>query len=130
MNPVKEITNRRPSNYSHWHRNVLPQYCRLTDGDWFEMRKFNNILIPVACIETMEIGGLFIKNAQDLYPLWETKASLLQAIKDKMNIPVFIVRHTSDCKLFSVARLSDSNGESLAKVMSEEEYTYFLENLQ
>lgn len=130
MNPLKELTGRRPTNYSQWHRPpTLPPSCLLADTDWFEMRQVNGVVRPVACIETMQIGALFIRNAQQEYPLWDTKRHLLIAIAVYMNIPVYIVRHTSDCKLFSVARLTIKGQESLHQIMDEDEYKYFLINL-
>jgi len=126
--PPKEITGKRPTNYSTWHRSNLPEYCYMVDGDWFEMRERDDQLVPVACFETIEIGGLFIPNAQKEYLLWKAKVALYQHIKQKMGIPVFIVRHTPDCKQFSVARLTD-NGETEAIVMSEDEYKDLILNL-
>lgn len=130
MAPQKELTSRRPSNYSSWHRSpTLPEWCLLADSDWFEMRQINGTTIPVACIETMEIGALFIKMAQEEYPLWDTKRNLLKTIAQNMRIPVFIVRHTSDCKLFSVSRLRIDGQEVPQKTMSEAEYKSFLISL-
>lgn len=123
MGPQKEITKGRPPNYSQWHRfPTLPKWCFQVDSDWFEMRDRNGELVPVACIETMEIGALFIRNAQHEYPLWEAKTALLREIGQRMGIPVFIVRHTSDCKLFSVSRLTSSGEETEAAVLDEDEY--------
>lgn len=128
--PQREITQGRPTNYSRWHRYpTLPKWCYLVDADWFEMRERDGRLIPVACIETMEVGALFIRNAQREYSLWDAKIALYKYIKQKLGVPVFIVRHTSDCKLFSVARLTDGGGETEAKVMSEDEYKELLLNL-
>ncbi|GAI34031.1 unnamed protein product [marine sediment metagenome] len=130
MSPQNEITKRRPSHYSEWHRYPnLPKWCFLVDGDWFEMRVRDGQLVPVACFETLEVSGLFIYNSQREYPLWQAKIALYLHIKQKMGIPVFIVRHTPDCKLFSVARLTDSGGETEAKIMEEDEYKDLLVGL-
>jgi len=93
------------------------------------MREKDNKLLPVACIETMEIGALFIKIAQQEYPLWETKQALLSAINQRMDIPVFVVRHTSDCKLFALSRITQSGAETPQRVLDEQEYKNFLINL-
>lgn len=129
--PQGEITKRRPTNYSAWHRYPnLPKDSFLVDGDWFEMRERDGRLVPVACFETLEVGGLFIHNAQREYPLWDAKIALYTYLTQKLGVPVFIVRHTSDCKLFSVARLTDGGGETEAKVMSEDEYKDFIIGLE
>lgn len=128
--PQKEVTGKRPTNYSKWHRYPnLPKWCRLADSDWFEIREKDNRLLPVACIETMEIGALFIKIAQQEYPLWETKQALLSAINQRMGIPVFVVRHTSDCKLFALSRITQSGAETPQTVLDEQGYKNFLINL-
>jgi len=128
--PQKEITQRRPTNYSEWHRHpTLPNWCFLVDVDFFEMRRKGDQIVPVACVETIEVGPLFIHNAQMEYPLWDAKIALYGYLKQKLTIPVFIVRHTPDCKLFSVARLTESGRETEAKVMSEDEYKDLLLHL-
>ena len=71
---------------------------------------------------------MFIHNAQREYPLWPAKLALYTYLRQKLAIPVFIVRHTPDCKLFSVARL-ESGGETEATVMTEDEYKEFLVGL-
>ena len=131
MNPIKEQTNNRPSNYSKWHRPPnLPNWCLLADGDWFEMRETGESIEPVACIETMEIGGLFIKQAQQNYPLWKTKKYLLKEIQLRMNIPVYIVRHTSDCHLFAISRLTQDGDETSQLIYDENQYKKFLIEIQ
>lgn len=130
MAPQEEITGGRPTNYSRWHRYPnLPRACFVVDGDWFEMRKRDGQIVPVACFETLEVGPMFIPDAQREYPLFPAKVALYTYLKRKLGIPVFIVRHTSDCKLFSVAELTESGGETEAWVMSVVEYRDFLVHL-
>lgn len=130
MAPQKERTGRRPTNYSQWHRYpTLPKECFMVDVDWFEMRQEGSQMVPAACVETMEVGALFIHNSQREYPLWDAKKALYLYIKRRLGIPVFIVRHTSDCKLFSVARLTEG-GETEAKIMTEHEYKDLLVRLR
>ena len=125
--PQKEVTGKRPTNYSQWHRYpTLPKRCLLADSDWFEMRDKDGKVLPVACIETMEIGALFIKTAQQEYPLWPTKKALLRVINERMDIPVFVVRHTSDCKLFALSRITQGGEETPQVVLGEQEYKNFL----
>ena len=135
MNPMKQLTDSKSiaqskEHYSRWHRPPnLPPWCLLADSDWFEMRDINGECVPVACIETMEIGALFLRTAQNEYPLWDTKRNLLQAIIKLTDLPVYIVRHPSDMKLISVARLRPDGEECLQKIMDEDEYKEFLMGL-
>ena len=126
MSPQREITNKRPTNYSKWHRAKLPEWCYLTDGDWFEQRLVNDKLAAVACFETIEVPPLFIHDAQEHYELWPSKRALLHDISQGMQIPCFVVRHTPDCKLFSLSRITPSGEETEAKVLDEQKYAAFL----
>lgn len=100
------------------------------DADFFEMRNIDGKLIPIACFEVMEIGALFIGQAQRMFPLWEAKIALYLYLKEKLHLPIFIVRHTSDCHLFAVSSLTDTGEETEQTVMDEMEYKTFLEQLQ
>ena len=122
MNPEKEITGNRPSNYSQWHR-TLPKWCMMTDGDWFEQRWINGKITSVAYIETIQIGS--VENANVEYPVWEHKERLCREIEEKMGIPVFVVWHTPDCKDFMVLRITETE----PKRMDENEYIAFVKQL-
>ncbi len=129
MSPQSEITNKRPTNYSKWHRANLPDWCYHTDGDWFEQRKKPAGLGTIACIETIEVPPLFIHEAQDHYELWSSKRALLHDITQRMDIPCFVVRHTPDCKLFSLSRITPSGEETEAIILDERKYVDFLISL-
>lgn len=128
MTPQKELTNKRPTNYSNWHRAVLPRWCYYTDGDSFEQRMDNGNLITVAYIETIQVPPLFIDSAQCEYPLWPSKKALMMDISEGMKIPCFVVRHKPSCDLFFVARFL--NGEEIEEqLMNQQQYTEFICNL-
>jgi hypothetical protein len=121
--PQEEITGARPTNYSSWHREALPRKCYMTDGDWFEQRVEKGDLVSVAYIETVQVP--LVDGADKEYPLWRSKKSLCQEIKDKMSIPVYIVWHNSACNDFLVLKL----GEARAKRLCEPEYIEFIKGL-
>ena len=129
MAPQRELTGKRPSNYSAWHRTKLPKWCYHTDGDWFEQRVANGKLVAVAYIETIEIPPLFINNAQREYELWPSKKALVADIYNRMNIPCFIVRHTADCTNFCLSRVTPTGAETEAIVMNEAKYISWILNL-
>lgn len=129
MAPQKEITGKRPSNYSTWHRAKLPKWCYHTDGDWFEQRLVNGKLMTVAYIETIEVPPLFINNAQHKYDLWPSKKALMADIYNRMKIPCFIVRHTANCKTFCVSQATSTGYETEATIMKEAEYIAWILNL-
>lgn len=129
MAPQQELTGKRPSNYSAWHRAKLPNWCYHTDGDWFEQRLVNGKLAAVACIETIEVPPLFIHDAQDHYKLWPSKRALLHDISQGMHIPCFVVRHTPACRVFSLSRITPSGEETEAIVLDEQRYKKFLVSL-
>ena len=118
-----EITNNRPKNYSIWHRK-LPDWCYMTDGDFFEQRKKGEMLVSVAYIETIEIDDPYGGNKT--HPLWPSKKSLMFEIEEKMKIPAYIVWHNSTCDKFLVKRISDYIEP---RKMSEREYNNFLMSL-
>lgn len=120
--PQEEITDKRPTNYSKWHRK-LPEWCYLTDGDWFEQRKKNGVFKSVAYVETVQVKE--VENANINYPLWSSKMSLCKEIKAKANLPVFIVWHNAECTDFLVLKL----GEITPKRMNEVEYKEFIKSL-
>lgn len=126
MSPQKEVTDKRPTNYSQWHRANLPEWCYHTDGDWFEQRLVSGELIPVAYIETIQIPPLFIQQAQQEYPLWPSKEALLKSIYNHMDLPCFVVRHTADCKSFCVSRINSNGQETESLIMTEEQYKNWL----
>lgn len=130
MSPQSEITNKRPTNYSKWHRANLPDWCYHTDGDWFQQRMNNGRLIVVAYIETIQVPPLFINSAQSEYPLWPSKKALMIDISEAMQIPCCVVRHTLDCKLFSLSRITPSGEETEATVLDEQQYKKFLVSLR
>lgn len=76
----------------------------------------------------MEIGGLFINVAQENYPLWPLKKDFYMAIKARMSIPVYVVRHTSDCKLFAVSQIMPDGQETKQVIYNENEYKQFIES--
>ena len=129
MSPRGEISNKRPTNYSKWRRNLFKDTYYVTDGDWFEQRLVNEKLVAVAYIETIEVPPLFINNAQHEYELWPSKKALIADIYNRMRIPCFIVRHTVDCKTFCVSRATSAGGETEGIVMNEAEYIAWILNL-
>ena len=129
MTPQRELTGKRPTNYSAWHRAKLPEWCYHTDGDWFEQRLVNGKLVAVAYIETIEVQPLFINNAQREYKLWPSKKALIADIYNRIDLPCFIVRHTADCKTFCVSRATPTSDETEAILMNETEYIAWIRNL-
>ena len=130
MTPQRELTSKRPTNYSSWHRTKLPEWCYQTDGDWFEQRKVDGKLVVVAYIETIEVLPLFINNAQREYSLWPSKRALIVDIYNRMRVSCFIVRHTADCKTFCVSRVTLTGDETEAILMNETEYITWMQNLR
>ena len=122
-NPLEEITGKRPSNYSTWHRKALPEWCKMTDGDWFEQRIEEGELKSVAYIETIQVPK--VEEADKAYPLWKSKKSLCLEIKEKMGIPAYIVWHNVDCNDYLVMRIAETTPQR----MNEEKYIEFLKNL-
>jgi len=122
--PLEEITGKRPTNYSKWHRPpTLPSWCYMTDGDWFEQRVRNGKLISVAYIETIEIDNP--SEGDKTHPVWKSKKSLLLEIQEKMDIPSYIVWHNAECTDFLVLRIS----ETKPKRMNQNEYKAFIKSL-
>lgn len=121
--PPEEITYKRPTNYSTWHRQALPRECYMTDGDWFEQRLKDGKLISVAYIETIQID--IVEEADKRYPLWPSKKSLSLEIAEKMSIPVYTVWHNPDCTDFLVLRITGTK----PKRMNKDQYVKFIKNL-
>jgi len=120
--PKEELTNNRPGNYSHWHRERLPGWCFNTDGDWFEQRKKGDTLVVVAYIETIQIP---LNSLPDEYPVWDSKINLAKEINDKMFIPCFFVWHYPDCSYFFIKRI----GKDHYIMMKENDYINFIKGL-
>ena len=123
--PGEELTNNRPKNYSSFRRYPnFPSYCFMTDGDFFEQRKWKDKLVTVAYFETIQIPEGC--NPLD-YPVWDSKKALLDDIGRKMRIPCFVVWHNSKCNVFYVM-----NWDSQDKIikMYGDEYKRFIENLE
>lgn len=121
--PQKEITGKRPTDYSKWHRGALPKEYFMTDGDWFEQRIKDEKLCSVAYIETIQVS--IVDDADKNYPVWPSKESLCNEIEEKMGIPAYIVWHNSSCTDFLVLRITESN----SKRMSQKEYIEFIKTL-
>lgn len=122
--PMEEITGKRPRNYSIWHRNKLPEWCKMTDGDYFEQRLIDGELCAVAYIETIQVPDVHAAQMGG-YPVWPSKDALCKEIQRKMNIPSFIVYHNATCDDFLVF----SYKTNLYRRMTEEEYTILIKNL-
>ena len=107
--PRDEVTGRRPSNFSEWHRRKLPDRCALADVDWCEVREGS----VVAILETIQVKPEHIKKAGDWiltdpwlkcwypkyderYPLWETKRVIINFLISTTRKPFFIIYHTPD----------------------------------
>jgi len=123
VDPQEEITERRPTNYSRWHREALPEWCYMTDGDWFEQRVIEGELKAVAYIETIEIEKPGEGNKS--HPLWKSKRALCLEIERKMGIPAYVVWHNAACNDFLVQRITETN----PRRMNKEEYIEFIKNL-
>ena len=121
--PLQEITGRRPTNYSAWHRRALPEWCKMTDGDWFEQRWRDGEFKSVAYIETIQVS--IIDKANEYYPLWSSKRSLCLEIENKMKIPAYVVWHNPECTDFLVLRITKDKPMR----MDEETYIQFIKNL-
>lgn len=121
--PNCEVTNNRPSNYSSFRRNTFPNFCFVTDGDWFEQRSLGDKLVTVAYIETIQIP---IGSDPVDYPVWDSKVALLNSIRDKMGIPCFVVWHYSSCMVFFVKAWEVSGFIKMYRT----EYIDFIKNLK
>lgn len=128
--PLQEITGRRPTNYSTWHRRALPEWCKMTDGDWFEQRwrvssrhRVHGEFKSVAYIETIQVS--VVEGANERYPPWPSKQSLCLEIENKMKIPAYVVWHNPECTDFLVLRISEDKPVR----MDEEAYIRFIKNL-
>jgi len=111
--------------YSDWHRNALPNWCYMTDGDWFEQRFKSGILTTVAYIETIGVPAPSIRNSDIDYPIWSSKESLCVEIEKKMHIPSYVVWCNEDCTKFLVK--SPLRGDR--REMTSQQYIIFLKNL-
>jgi hypothetical protein len=104
-----ELTGKRPEVFSVWHRQKLPHWCRLADGDWFEVRH-NQV---VAVVETIMVkpgdfpqAGQWVRDDpwqkcwypryDRRYALWETKKVVLNWLLGVTRVRVFIIYHTPD----------------------------------
>lgn len=117
----KELTNNRPKAYSQWHRK-LPEFCYQTDGDFFEQRIRKGRLRVVAIIETICLNNV---DKYINYPIWDSKMALYKELKEKVQVPVYIVYHNKECSKFMVIVL----GEGKPVKMNEEEYSIFIKGL-
>ena len=118
--PQEEITDNRPKNYSKFRRTLNFGYC--TDGDFFEQRVKDGELVAVAYIETIQIPNY--ADPKD-YPVWDSKKTLAEEIKNKMNIPAFYVYNTKSCNFFYVNPVGTDKILKLSKL----EYINFLKHL-
>lgn len=124
QNPIEEITDKRPTNYSRWHRKALPKECYMTDGDWFEQRVIGGELKSVAYIETIQVSS--IAEADKDYALWPSKKSLTSEIEERMGIPAYVVWHNPECTDFLVLRITGTE----AKRMNGQQYAEFIKGLK
>lgn len=122
--PVREITGKRPTNVSRWHRLFLPEWCYVTDGDWFEQRSPEGELKTVAYIETIQMREP--RRGAVSHPVWSAKEALCLEIERKMGIPAYVVWHNPKCDSFVVHRIT----ESTAKKMNHQQYAQFIEGLK
>jgi len=120
--PREEITGERPSNYSKFHREILPEWCYMTDGDWFEQRWINNEFKLIAYVETIQVPSLE-DDPDRIYPVWSSKKGLCGKIEAKMGIPAYVVWHNEACTKFFVQRaLIEAKG----RTMNQSEYIDFI----
>jgi hypothetical protein len=107
--PLRELTGKRPTTFSTWHRTKLPARCRLADADWFEVREYGVVAIE----ETIQIdpdkfdeAGIWIYTDpwlhnwyppnDERYPIWETKKVVLNFLLGSTQKQIFIIYHTPD----------------------------------
>lgn len=117
-----ETTNTRPTDYSSWHRTMLPDYCMAQDIDWVEYRTINEKLTPVAIIETGRWNRTRFKDAQVI---------ISKQIADKLSIPGYFVEYFIDEKnsinnRFKVKKLD--NGDKVV-ILNNHEYSEFIKGL-
>lgn len=138
-NPQTEFTDKRPTNYSVWHRYpTLPRWCYQTDGDWFEQRVRNGKLQSVAYVETIQITSLdnvdmdkTIRRIQGQrtdnngYVPFRSKVSLCLEIQERMEVPAYVVWHNAECTDFLVLRITETS----ARRMSGREYIEWIKRL-
>lgn len=102
-----ELTHRRPSNYSTWHRYALKgERCYMTDGDWFEQRFRDGYFRSVAYIETIQVD--IMSDVHIRYAPWRNKKALCLEIEKKMTIPAYVVWHNARCNDFMVLRITQN----------------------
>jgi len=123
--PLPEITGgkyrgKAPTNFSEWHRTNLPEWCYMTDGDYFLQAKIGGKLSSVAYVEEIEVEDVDAAMLGS-YPIWPSKDALCREIKEKMKIQSFIVYHNPQCTDFLVFSYTDKT----YRRMTKDEYKLF-----
>ena len=151
----KETTGKRPSVYSEWHRERLPNNCYANDVDWVESRIYNDNghAIPVALIETSAINYEYINPGEDPFrkTLWyvlkrtRIQRTTLERLASGCGIESYIVIHGPiyPLKKFLVLHITDelnsfdwesSKFEDISRttpiLMEEKEYIKFLVDMR
>ena len=110
----REITGKRPLNYSRFHREQLPPWCYMTDLDSIEWRDSRGI---VALIETADIHSRCDRR-------WQM--NVIRELSCRADIPAYFVRYDQECRIFLVERI-DRLG--FQKVMDRNQYIKFIREL-
>jgi len=118
--PQHEITGNRPSNFSAWHRRELPDWCLMTDGDFFLQVAIDEHICTTAYLELIQVPS--VENVtHGSYKIWPSKDALCREIMKHMGIPSFIVYHNSECTDFLIFDFQDS----IYRRMSAKQYVNF-----
>jgi len=125
--PQEERTLSRQASldFSLWHRSQLPEWCYMTDGDFFEQRgkQPDGNLVSICCWETIRINNIA---EAPTYHIWPSKLALGLEIEKKMRIPYYVVFHTPALTQFYVFR--PSSGERRGP-LTESEFINFVKSL-
>ena len=113
-----ETTGERPTDYSKWHR-TLPDYCKTQDIDWVEYRIKDEILTPVALIETGRWARTKFIGSQ---------ISLSKTIAKKLEIPIYFVEYSINEDNYgkNIFKVKDLNKENSFRIMNNKEYSKFI----
>lgn len=133
--PLREITARRPTNFSWWHRR-LPAWCCQADIDVVEVRNGR----VVAFLETIEIAKENFKSAgewirddpwlhslhpKEEYALWDTKKVVLNFLVGTTRVPIYIIYHTPDMSQMHILNFRTKQ----FLVYSEEDFSAWIQLL-
>lgn len=113
--PSTEVTGKRPTTFSVWHRAKLPKWCCWADADCLEVRHGHVVafceIIQVNHKDFLEAGKWITQDPwlrcwypqyDNRYPLWDTKRVILNYFIGMTKLRVFVIYHTPDMRRIRV----------------------------